>query len=211
MAAFPPTGGYDPWPYWQVTTTAASNIYINATWQTWCNQTNATILPTQGTVAVTDNTWTAWTGVHYATGQVIQQVGPTTWEAREPTERELAEQKRRAYIARVRSRSFDLRRRVANRAAKRLLLDHLRAEQRAELEQHDYFHVVTADGQRRYRIRIGTHGNVRRVRGDGVEDRSYCIQPNGVPTYDAMLAQALMLETDETEFLRVANERVLVR
>ena len=36
-------------------------------------------------------------------------------------------------------------------------------------------------------------------------DATYCIHPRGVPDPDAHLAQALMLATDEDEFLRVAN------
>ncbi len=93
-------------------------------------------------------------------------------------------------------------------------MQHLTAEQRKTYEERRYFDVDI--NGKTYRILHGTHGNVRLLEPsivttpDGqtptlVERVSYCAQPDGVPTEDAMLAQKLMLETDERKFLEIAN------
>lgn len=94
----------------------------------------------------------------------------------------------------------------AKKRARKLLVEHLNPAQRLTLEQAGYFDVQV--GKKTYRIRNGTHGNVRLLE-KGVEKISYCIQPPGVPEGDAMLAQKLHLETNEAGFLAVANARPL--
>lgn len=89
--------------------------------------------------------------------------------------------------------------------ARALLDSMLTPDQQAQL-QRDHFFVVEAPRTRnRYRIRYGTHGNVRLLDKHNREIRKYCAQPLDVPTEDSMLAQKLMIETDEDAFLRVAN------
>ena len=82
----------------------------------------------------------------------------------------------------------------------------LSAEQRTELAQRGYFHVVGSRG-RRYRIRAqGIDGNVEWVDNDGVVLGRLCAHPNGsLPMADYWLAQMLTLRHDEDAFLRVAN------
>ncbi len=92
--------------------------------------------------------------------------------------------------------------------AKALLYSALTRDQQRSLEERKFFELNV--GGKTYRIHQGTHGNVRLVQG-GRETTSYCAQPDNVPTEDAMLAQKLMLETDEQAFLRVANARFLAR
>lgn len=107
---------------------------------------------------------------------------------------------------------------LAQRRARRLLVQHLTPEQRRTYEAHAYFDVDI--NGKTYRIRQGTHGNVRLLERAKacppifatipaeqplVEKVSFCAQPNGVPAEDAMLAQKLMLETDERKFLEIAN------
>jgi hypothetical protein len=91
-------------------------------------------------------------------------------------------------------------------AARELLLSMLDDEQRDEYEGDGRFHVHTADGERCYRITKGQSGNVLLIK-DGRAKRRYCIHPPGLryPDEDAMVAQMMMLETDEAEFLRIAN------
>lgn len=90
--------------------------------------------------------------------------------------------------------------------ARTLLFSALNRDQQRSLEERQFFEM-NVNGKT-YRIHQGTHGNVRLIQG-GVETRLFCAQPPNVPTEDAMLAQKLMLETDEQAFLRVANERIL--
>lgn len=93
---------------------------------------------------------------------------------------------------------------AARTKAMGLLMSTLTRGQQRSLRESMYFDM-NVNG-RTYRIRLGTHGNVRLIEG-GREVRSFCAQPDGVPIEDAMLAQKLMLEADEQAFLRVANAR----
>jgi hypothetical protein len=98
----------------------------------------------------------------------------------------------------------------ARKRARKLLLSLLDARQRREFEQHGHFHVHlhTADGVRRYRIR--DYKGVERVDERGRVLRRYCIHPpTDFPAEDTAVAQLMLLETDEAEFLRVANEEIV--
>lgn len=95
----------------------------------------------------------------------------------------------------------------AQQRARDLLASSLTGEQRESLAARGYFDI--AIGGARYRIHQGTHGNVRLLGEGDREVASFCAQPDGVPAEDAMLAQKLMLETDERAFLAVANRRAL--
>ncbi len=99
-------------------------------------------------------------------------------------------------------------RQAATDRARLLLFSALTRDQQRSLLERQYFDMNV--GGKTYRIKQGTHGNVRLVQA-GVETMLYCAQPPDVPAEDAMLAQKLMLETDEPAFLRVANARVLAR
>jgi hypothetical protein len=94
---------------------------------------------------------------------------------------------------------------AADKTAEELLMSCLSKEQQAELRLHDYFHVVGARSGRRYCIKRGRAGNVSWRPSLGPAIR-YCIHDSaGLPAADTMLGQKLMLETDEDEFLRIAN------
>lgn len=94
----------------------------------------------------------------------------------------------------------------ANDRAKGLLSNLLRPAQRAQLERENRFELTIED--RIYRI---SHGS-RVERLDPVTKRPtslFCIHPSTehrVPAHDIMLSQKLLLETDEKDFLRIANE-----
>lgn len=101
---------------------------------------------------------------------------------------------------------------VATKKAENLLLSALCEEQRKDLKKWGYFklYVKAKDGgQRVYRIRRGQIRNIDLVEEiDGVlrPVKTLCAHPEiQVPDADAMLAQKLMLETDEEAFLKIAN------
>jgi hypothetical protein len=101
-------------------------------------------------------------------------------------------QLRRAWAAGV-------RRRRARRRAEALLWAWLSPAQRSQYRARRWFEVTTASG-RRYRI---LRGGVVRVhpRGSG-----YCIEATApVPIADEMLANKLLLETNERRFLATAH------
>jgi hypothetical protein len=92
-----------------------------------------------------------------------------------------------------------MRRRLARLRAEALLLAWLSPTQRRQYRARRWFEVTTASG-RRYRILRG--GVVRlHPRGSG-----YCIEATSpVPVADEMLANKLLLETDERRFLATAH------
>jgi hypothetical protein len=91
------------------------------------------------------------------------------------------------------------RRRRARRRAEALLWAWLSPAQRRQYRARRWFEVMTASG-RRYRV---LRGGVVRLdpRGSG-----YCIEATSpVPVADEMLANKLLLETDERRFLATAH------
>lgn len=197
----------------------ATSASTQLTWTTWnVTAANAT---TALTVTAGDIMWRAWnmssTGYTTATATTINcwpawLQAPATVRAVQPRAQPTAEQLERWRAEEIRRREADDERAkaalLARERAKNLLEQSLSAEQLEELKQKDCFHVesISADGtRRRYQIRRGTHGNVKLLGANGQPLESLCIQPPDVPVEDAMLAQKLMLETDEAEFRRIAN------
>lgn len=139
----------------------------------------------------------------------------TSWAVQHETEEQARSRRRAAknQAERLEAQYLELQRQgqLAKEKARKLLVEHLSAAQRKTYEEKAYFDVEL-DGKS-YRIHQGTHGNVRLLTpraGRIVEAVRYCAQPDGVPAEDAMLAQKLMLETDEAAFLKVANASPLI-
>lgn len=95
-------------------------------------------------------------------------------------------------------------RRVARERAGALLVASLSTEQRLELAHTRAFTVRVPSG-RRYRIGFGTVANIEAVGEDGEPYYRLCAGPLALPTPAVMLAQKLMLETREAEFLAIAR------
>ena len=93
--------------------------------------------------------------------------------------------------------------REATRRARELLVAHLSPVQCGEVERGRAFTVRGASG-RLYRIGFGTVANIEALDEAGGAEYRLCACPRQVPVWSAMLAQKLMLESREAEFLRVA-------
>jgi len=93
--------------------------------------------------------------------------------------------------------------RRASERSLNLLLRCLTPAQRAEFARSNAFKVRGKSGQQ-YRITYATTGNIEVLAQRGIVDRRLCAGPVGVPIPAVMLAQKLMLETQESEFLRIA-------
>lgn len=94
--------------------------------------------------------------------------------------------------------------------ATELLVATLSPQQAAEFKSTQAFTVHSKTGDRIYRVTYGTAGNVYELSKEGRKVAKYCIHPSeDVPVPDVMLAQKLMLETDEKQFLKVANKTPL--
>jgi hypothetical protein len=76
--------------------------------------------------------------------------------------------------------------------------------QRAQFAHSEAFEVRGESGQR-YRIIYGKNVNIEVLGSSGMVVRRLCGGPVDVPTPAVMLAQKLMLETQEAEFLRIAR------
>jgi hypothetical protein len=118
------------------------------------------------------------------------------------------------YVRRSVGRALAVRRRAetglfedprAHERSLRLLVQCLTPEQRAEFERLDAFTVRGRSG-RRYRITYGSIANIEVLGTSGMGGRRLCAGPTGVPVPAVMLAQKLMLETQESEFLRIAAQ-----
>lgn len=181
-------------------------------WHTWT--TNSCSVTTQnqvyntwvasGTTASTNAIYNTWV-TQAALRTFADQAEAALYPAAKPSAKQIFVQKWNEFwhgLVRVFERAF---KDTAKLRARKLLVEHLDAVQRASYEKDGHF-VVEVQGVR-YRIDQGTHGNVKELDAAGKPLASYCIQPAGVPDEDAMLAQKLQLEADVAAFKRVANRR----
>lgn len=96
---------------------------------------------------------------------------------------------------------------VAESRAEQLLFTMLSEAQAKQYIEHGYFETKVND--KTYRIRKGRAGNVELIENGSPKFR-YCAHPNDMtPAPDAMIAQLLMLKTNEQRFLSIANRTVL--
>ncbi len=197
------------WQVWNVSYTT------NDPWSGWCTNAAAT------TGSVTANgSWAAWQR-HYVR-QPQPYVAPRELTPAERDAERVAaaarEQGRRAREDGLRAARLE-----AERKAEALLLRHLSPEQREEYQRTKSFTVKLPSGAL-YRINKGRAGNVELMAAElptivgaspnvevvanqgFIARERLCIHPDLlVPDCDNMLAQKLMLETDEQNFRRIAN------
>jgi hypothetical protein len=98
----------------------------------------------------------------------------------------------------------------AEKRAEMLLQSVLDPAQREELKERGFFtlETIAKNGERRiYRIKRGRSHNVEQVDASGRRIKTLCAHPRAsVPNADTMVVQKLMLESQEEEFLRIANQ-----
>jgi hypothetical protein len=119
---------------------------------------------------------------------------------------EIAEQ--HARLAAERTAEGTQRRLAANARARELLLEHLTPQQRETFTKHHWFIVEGGRSKQKYRINghRGLSGNVDVVGASNRVSHRLCAHLNStLPMGDQLVAQKLMLEFDEDEFLRIAN------
>jgi hypothetical protein len=115
---------------------------------------------------------------------------------REPTEEEKAA-----------SKLWAAEKEQAKQKAEELLLLVLTDTQKEQYKAHGYFETEVND--KIYRIKTGRSGNVELLENGKAKYR-YCAHPwIDTPDQDTMLTQLLMLKTDESQFLQIANRTVL--
>lgn len=216
MVAYTTTNAGDTWRMW-TTSSSTTTVGSNTVWYTWADTGNTT---TAGSAYTTDVTWKLWTTTPAnSTGTYTYS---TTWDnwidAQELTAEQKAEQEKRnaeyaaeqeRYAAQCKQQEAE--RKAADEKAEKLLKEHLNEEEKARYERAGYFLVKSHKGNL-YKVKKGTHGNV--IRLDPVTNEELerlCVQPSGVPTADANLAQKLWIEHMEDEFRKIANITKLPR
>ena len=101
----------------------------------------------------------------------------------------------------------DRRRRQAAEKAQALLMEWLSPAQLAQYESNGYFEVTGSHSGKRYRIRRTGQMNVDELDESRARVVVWCFKPEGyLPVGDIMLAQKVMLETDERAALVIANQ-----
>jgi hypothetical protein len=114
----------------------------------------------------------------------------------------LREQQERAAAAQAERQQ---RERAAEVRAEALLLELLDDEQQAQWRRQQTVDVRGCRSGKLYRLQRRRIGNVIERAGDRAV-ASYCIHhPASIPLEDQVAAQKLLLETNEDEFLRIAN------
>ena len=166
----------------------------NNTWSNWSTENDTSI--SNGTRAGWNATVTGIT----ITSNVFRQPEPapvqTPAQRAEATRRE--QDRQREYRRQERERA------AAKLRASKLLMSTLTAEQLTEYKRANEFKLYT--NGRCYLVRQGRAGNVFLLDEQGNRVRKYCAHPiDSVPDEDTMLAQKLLLETDEQAFLQMAN------
>lgn len=210
------------WLGWCDATNTSTNITIDSAWDYWIDEgTTATavtatssdtawrVWTSTGTTTDVCETWISWTTDDGTTaGTNLRPQTVRAIDVRTPEQIAADDARRQAERERIAARAAQAaeeRRRACERAHA-LLVAMLDVKQREQYERDRFFEVISRHSKRRYRVRQGTHGNVRLLDEHGAEVVRYCAQPLGVPDEDAMLAQKLMLEHEEDSFLRVANQ-----
>lgn len=175
-----------------------------STWEYLEHFTEGTSISTTGTYANTSSTsstdiaWYIWTAGEWQicpTEDISQTLSPAQEEAFRIQLEEQTREREELMLAED----------EAQHKADILLNEFLTRRQRKSLKELGHFEVITPRGKT-YRIRRGRSNNVREINEDGNEIAMLCAHPTEyVPDADTMLAQKLMLETAEEEFLRIAN------
>ncbi len=200
---------YDPWGTtgaigWGTTTSTTSTASV------WYNTATMTTSGTQITA-----TWESWntsgTGEWYVARrpQAIRYEYPRPEFEEFTTHAErLAEALRLEELTAEAERLAKAReeRQEADKKAVELLEAHLTDEQKASYRKERYFEVISKESRRRYRIYHGRSQNIVQVDENGRKIKRLCAHPvMAVPDADTVLAQKLMLEHAEDQFLRIAN------
>lgn len=190
-------------------------IWTNWTRLETCATTTATAWPTswiETTASITNaaTTWVVWNGRLQPAAPSREQVHRGGFRLPTLEEAIAANRAREERLDQLLARTRAAQAEAAKARAQLLLRENLTDQQKAELADKRFFTLTKIDsatGERRhYRIHTGRAGNVEQVDENGQRLARYCIHPKiSCPDEDTMLAQKLMLETCEPEFLRVAN------
>ena len=124
---------------------------------------------------------------------------------------QIAQREQQREANRLLSQQKESEREVAKKRAQKFLLQHLTKLQQETFNKNGWFLVEGGKTKTKYRIRSnGLTGNIDVYKDDKITHR-LCghIPTNKVPIGDQLLAQKMMLESCEDDFLRIANRHVV--
>lgn len=198
----------DPWDSWNSTSTTSTTT-SNSIWTQWSG-TTSTASTTNCTSSAIFRIWVTQTstGIWTQSGNSGQERMVQPYRR---TPEQEAEARRQQEEYRERQKAEAERYRAAKERAEGLLYEHLTDEQRAEIKKHKFFLVRGGKTGRSYKINAdgGLVANVHEMDGAGAVKRRLCAHIThaaNAPIFDHLLAQKLMLEYQEEEFLKVAND-----
>lgn len=147
--------------------------------------------------------------IHRASDQELYEraVAEHDTQEAERIQRRIAERERVQQEREAQYREDQARRAAAIKVAHDLLLEHLTEAQRKTFAKNGWFVVEGGRSKTQYRIRSGSiAGNIDVMSGKRATHRLCCHAPDHVmPHGDHLLAQKMMLEYAEDDFLKIAN------
>ena len=182
------------------TTSRDATIVVWAMWNdSWSGTSTADVT---STAASDVNIWGSWNETWSTTSHITIVDRRHVYSPHRPRI-ESAESIREREAA---DRTWRESQEAARAKAEALLRATLDKKQNEDLDQKGWF-LVDGKSGKRYRIERGRSGNVRLLNSDGSVRSRHCAHPQiCCPDADTMLTQKLMLETDDQEFLRIANQ-----
>lgn len=208
----------------------ADTTACDSTWRSWTSAaTSASTALYEFADAISSaasgvaSAWTQWNDALTQTVRVREQRSDGTWTEWVAEERDLVDGAQWLTFTSTRAallneeETLRIQSEVIERETKKaealqrandLLMMCLSGRQRSDWRKHSFFEVRSQSGKT-FRITNGYSMNVHELDENGRAVRTHCIVPKGVevPVPDQLLMQKLMLETNEAEFMRVANHR----
>lgn len=209
-----------PWGTWCSATTV--QVTSNAAWVSWAGIPSGATMQQTTTSANTAGTsnaaWVQWVSPVVGTGS---QLTATVWAGwvqatsaynplaqgayTPPTQEQIAEQERINALAVEAAAKREETQKQAKERALKLLMDNLTEQQIKNFEENRCIDIEGKSGDR-YKISVGRTRNIQVFGKDGQTKYHLCAHPDlNVPDEDTVLAQKLMIQTDEEAFLRIAN------
>ena len=164
--------------------------------------------PGTGSSTTDIQVWQVW-NVHQEARESTRRASAEqreAWHRMEQEQRQQEEENTARWEAEWKAKAEELQKKEAKakQRAEELLRSCLTPQQQDELNRLNLFHLIVGD--RQYRIKRGRTRNIELLDESGRPIKKLCAHPGEyVPDADTMLAQKLMLETDEEAFLKLAD------
>jgi hypothetical protein len=148
-----------------------------------------------------------------ANAAYLQGLQAMQQRAHHPTDGDVRQAIADAHVVanRQQRRVLDALPKTAQERARELLMQNLTPQQREQFEKHGFFVIEGGKSRKKYRVR-GDKGLTANVDVLSADERSVTIRlcahgplGEGMPLFDHLLAQKLMLESDEDAFIKIAN------